>query len=56
MSDNIIKFQRPKQPKPPRQTPPWLKRVLTILAVIAVFCAAYAYFSLTGTPPQGIPG
>lgn len=56
MSDNVIKFQRPKQPKPPRQTPPWLKRVLTIIIVIAAFAAVYAYFSLTGTPPQGAPG
>lgn len=56
MNDNVLKFQRPKQPKPPRQTPPWLKRVLTILAVIALFCAVYAYFSLAGAPPQGLPG
>ncbi len=56
MNDNVLKFQRPKQPKPPRQTPPWLKRVLTILAVIAFFGAVYAYFSLAGAPPQGLPG
>lgn len=56
MSDNVIKFQRPKQPKPPRQTPPWLKRVITILVVIAAFAAIYAYYSLARTPPQGVPG
>lgn len=56
MNDNVIKFRRPKQPKPPRQTPPWLKRVVTILVVIAAFAAVYAYFSLTGAPPQGVPG
>ncbi|MNR84478.1 hypothetical protein D3C71_780710 [compost metagenome] len=56
MSDNVIKFQRPKQPKPPRQTPPWLKRFITILVVIAAFAAIYAYYSLAGTPPQGVPG
>lgn len=50
MSDNVIKFQRPKQPKPPRQTPAWLKKVLTIVAVIVAFAGVYAYFSLTGAP------
>jgi hypothetical protein len=49
MSDNIIKFQRPKQPKPPRQTPPWLRRALTWLAVAVFFGAVYAYFSLSTT-------
>jgi hypothetical protein len=52
MSDNVIKFQRPKQPKPPRQTPAWLKRVLTVVVVIAGFAAVYIYFSLTGGAPQ----
>ncbi len=48
MSDNVIKFQRPLKPKPPRQTPPWLKRVLIVLGVAAFFIAAFVYFSLTG--------
>lgn len=48
MSDNIIKFQRPPKPKPPRQTPPWLKRLLIGLGIAAFFIAAFAYFSLTG--------
>ncbi|MBB3400176.1 MULTISPECIES: hypothetical protein [Rhizobium] len=46
MSDNVIKFERRPKPKPPRQTPPWLKRLLAILAVIAFFVAAFAYFTL----------
>jgi hypothetical protein len=54
MNDNIIKFQRPKQPKPPRQTPPWLRQFLTVLVVIALLVGAWAYFYLTGSsPPPG---
>jgi hypothetical protein len=48
MNDNVIKFQRPKQPKPPRQTPPWLRRLLTVLGIIVVLVAAWGYFYLTG--------
>lgn len=53
MSDNIIKFQRPKKPKPPRQVPPWLKRVLTIAGILAALAAIWAFFyvSGSGTPP-----
>mgnify|MGYP004537611699 CR=1 FL=1 len=49
MNDNVIKFQRPKQPKPPRQTPPWMRRLLTWLAVIVAVGAIYAYFHLSNT-------
>ncbi|MGK9051797.1 hypothetical protein QTA58_15710 [Neorhizobium sp. CSC1952] len=52
MPDNVIKFQRPPTPKPPRQTPPWLKRLLTALGIAAFFVAAFAYFSLTGSTQQ----
>lgn len=48
MTDNIIKFERRPKPKPPRQTPPWLKRLLAIIVIIAFFAAAFAYFSLAG--------
>ena len=48
MSDNIIKFQPRQQPKPPRQTPPWVKRLLTVLGIVAFFAAAFVYFWLTG--------
>ena len=47
MSDNVIKFQRKPKPKPPRQTPPWLKRALAIAAVVLFFVAAFLYFYLT---------
>jgi len=48
MSDNIVKFERRPKPKPPRQTPPWLKRLLVAAAIVAFFLAAFAYFSLKG--------
>lgn len=48
MSDNVVKFKRPQQPKPPRQTPPWLRKVVTLAAVVAAFAAAYAYFYFIG--------
>ncbi|WJH40554.1 hypothetical protein N7E02_08020 [Aliirhizobium terrae] len=51
MNDNVIKFQRPKQPKPPRQTPPWLKRLLTVLGIIIVLVAVWAYFQFIGSAP-----
>jgi hypothetical protein len=47
MPDNVIKFKRPPQPKPPRQTPPWLKRLLPLIAIAAFLAVAFAYFSLT---------
>jgi len=53
MSDNVIKFKRPQKPKPPRQTPPWVKKLLVVLGIAAFFVAAYAYFALTGaSQPQ----
>ncbi|WP_337267664.1 hypothetical protein [Oryzifoliimicrobium ureilyticus] len=55
MTDNVIKFQRRPQPKPPRQTPPWLKRLLIVLGIIAFFVAAYFYFSLTGGGARHVP-
>lgn len=48
MSENVLKFERRPQPKPPRQTPPWQKRLLVILAIIAAFVAAFFYYYLTG--------
>jgi hypothetical protein len=53
MSDNVIKFQRPQKPKPPRQVPPWAKKLLVALGIVAFFAAAYAYFALSGgSAPQ----
>lgn len=48
MSDNVIKFQKRKPVKPPRQTPPWLRKLLVIAIVVLVFAAAYGYFSIMG--------
>lgn len=48
MSDNVVKFERRQKPKPPRQTPPWLKRLLAVVAVIAFLLAAFTYFTLNG--------
>lgn len=48
MSDNVIKFERPKKPVPPRQTPPWLKRLLVILAIALGLAAVWTYFYISG--------
>lgn len=50
MNDNIVKFRRPSQPKPPRQLPPRLRRLLTIVAVILVFIGIWAYFQYGAAP------
>jgi hypothetical protein len=47
MNDNVIQFRKPKPQKTPKAPPPWLRKVLTVVAVIAVFVAAWAYFRLT---------
>lgn len=41
MSENVVKFRKRKTIKPPRQTPPRLRKLMIIGGVI------YAYFSLT---------
>lgn len=52
MSDNVIKFNRPRKPEPPRQTPPWMKRALVFLGIALFFLAAFTWFSLTnGSAP-----
>ncbi|SFB46789.1 hypothetical protein SAMN03159496_04035 [Rhizobium sp. NFR07] len=51
MNDNVIKFQRPKPPKPPRQTPPWLRRLLTVLGIIIALVAVWGYFQFAGSKP-----
>jgi hypothetical protein len=48
MSDNVIKFRKPK---PPRKAPnPMLRKLMIIAIVIIVFAAAWAYFQVTGAP------
>ena len=50
MSDNVIKFQRPKAPKQqPRQLPSWLKRLITIIVIAAALGAVWFYFTVTGS-------
>lgn len=51
--NNVIKFQKPKPVKPPRQTPPWLRKALTSGVIILGLVAAWAYFQFvaTGSPP-----
>jgi hypothetical protein len=48
MNDNVIKFRKKETPKPPRQSPPWMKKALIIAGAIAAFLAAFAYFYITG--------
>ena len=48
MDDNVIKFKKPEPVKPPRQTPPWLRKYGVAIALVLGFAAAYVYFSLTG--------
>ncbi|MDO1583684.1 hypothetical protein [Rhizobium oryzicola] len=45
---NVIKFERPKPVKPPRQTPPWLRKAAIVAAIIAAFVLAWFYFTITG--------
>ncbi len=47
MRNNVLKFQRPRKPKPPRKTPAWLQRVLVILLVAVVLLTMWTYFYLT---------
>ena len=59
MSDNIIKFQRPKPVKPPRKSPfknmaPGVKRMLLWVAIIAGLVLAFLYFQFAGSPPPGV--
>ncbi|MGF9566442.1 hypothetical protein [Neorhizobium sp. JUb45] len=48
MNDNVIKFRKKETPKPPRQTPPWMRKALIIAGAIGAFLAAFAYFYITG--------
>lgn len=48
---DVIKFNKPKPVKPPRQTPPAVKKALIIAGVIAAFVLAWAYFHFIGGAP-----
>ncbi|QCL83371.1 thermonuclease family protein [Agrobacterium pusense] len=51
MSDNVLKFQRPQKPKPQRNLPTRLRRVLIILGIAAGLLAVWTYFHLTTPTP-----
>ncbi|MCJ8506900.1 hypothetical protein MUU53_03120 [Rhizobium lemnae] len=46
---DVIKFNKPKPVKPPRQTPPTVKKALVIVGVMAAFILAWAYFQYIGS-------
>jgi hypothetical protein len=51
MSDNVIKFQKPKQPKQPKQRKPLspgLRKVLIVAGICAFFVLAWVYFTYLG--------
>ncbi|MBA4785217.1 MAG: hypothetical protein H2046_05560 [Rhizobiales bacterium] len=51
MSNNVVDFKRPPQPKapkPPRKPNPGLRKLLTVLAVVAFFGLTWAYFQYVG--------
>ncbi|WP_170973440.1 hypothetical protein [Rhizobium sp. FKY42] len=45
---DVIKFNKPKPVKPPRQTPPAAKKALIVAGVIAAFVLVWAYFQYVG--------
>jgi hypothetical protein len=47
MSDNVIKFRKPQPPKASR---PWLRKLLIVIVVLAIFAAAWIYFQFLGAP------
>lgn len=47
VNENVIKFRKRKPEKKPR---PGLRKLLTILAIVAAFLAMWVYFALTGRP------
>lgn len=51
MSNNVVDFKRPPKPeapKPPRKPNPGLRKLLTVLGVVAFFVLAWAYFQYMG--------
>lgn len=45
MNENVIPFRKQKPPRKPRPT-----KLLVVLAIVAFFIAAWAYFYLVGQP------
>jgi hypothetical protein len=47
MNDNVIQFRRRKPPRPPR---PGLRKLAIAAAILALFVAAWGYFTLFSPP------
>jgi len=47
MNDNVIQFRRRKPPRPPR---PGLRKLAIAVAILALFLAAWAYFTFFSAP------
>lgn len=48
---NVVKFKRPpkpQEPKPPRRASPGLRKLLTLISVVAAFVLVWAYFQYVG--------
>lgn len=48
---NVVKFKRPPKPKeqtPPRRPNPGLRKLLTLIGVVAAFVLVWAYFQYVG--------
>ncbi|ASQ13115.1 hypothetical protein CDO22_24505 (plasmid) [Sinorhizobium meliloti] len=43
MSSNVIKFELRPKPKSPRHTPPWLRRLLSILGIAGALLVVWTY-------------
>ncbi|SIQ75720.1 hypothetical protein SAMN05880590_10729 [Rhizobium sp. RU35A] len=52
--NNVIKFQRPKPQKPPRQVPPGLRKALVAAAILIGLVLVWAYFQFIA-PSSGLP-
>lgn len=53
--NNVIKFQKPKPVKPPRQTPPWQKKAIAWALIVVGLVAAWGYFYMTQQPAGVTP-
>lgn len=47
MNNNVIQFRKPTPPKAPR---PGLRKLLTVLGIVAVFVVVWLYFNFAGRP------
>ena len=45
---NVVDFKRPPKPKEPKKLSPSLRKVLTVVAIVAALALTWTYFYLTG--------